>query len=275
MLVSHGKVAITKGKIKFKRLGAAIVAAFALAGAGSSEANPYDLVILQFDAGGFGISSQTVTLSGVNCIVYYDLASNRPACAALGTGLSLSSGAISASAPTYSQLISGLGYTPYDAANPSAYINLATARGGISFTTTGTGAASYNSATGALNVPTPSAQTTFNYSLPSAKSIAVSTDYQAADPSKAAVVTPSFACTNATTVLAASACTLQVRMGSSTLTCSTGTVLYTISQTVSLGVLLTQAQTVPAPIHLPIGAHFIVCPSAGTFTITAVEQTAN
>jgi len=119
----------------------------------------------------------------------------------------------------------------------------------------------------------PSAAT-FNFGLPAAKTVAVSTDLQAADPSKAAIITPSFACQNATTVVASSACTLQVRVSSSAVTCSTGTVLYTVSQTVQLGVLLTQAQTVPAPIHLPIGAHFIVCPSSGTFTITATEQTA-
>lgn len=125
-------------------------------------------------------------------------------------------------------------------------------------------------ATGATGAAAP----TFNYSLPASKTIAVSTDYQAANPAKAAVIYPSFSCQNATTILAASACTAQVRVGASTVTCSTGTIYYTQSLTVQLGVLLTQASINPVPVHLPIGAHFIVCPTAGTFTITAVEQTA-
>jgi len=41
--------------------------------------------------------------------------------------------------------------------NPSAYITQAGARSAISLTTTGSGAATYNSSTGILNVPTPAA----------------------------------------------------------------------------------------------------------------------
>lgn len=132
------------------------------------------------------------------------------------------------------------------------------------------GATGTTGATGATGAAAP----TFNYGLPASKTIAASTDYQAANPAKAAVIYPSFSCQNATTILAASACTAQVRVGASALTCSTGTIYYTQSLTVQLGVLLTQASVNPVPIHLPIGAHFIVCPTAGTFTITAVEQTA-
>lgn len=112
----------------------------------------------------------------------------------------------------------------------------------------------------------------YNFSLPTSRTIAASTSYQATDPSKAAIIVPSYACQNATTVLAASGCTLQVRMGTGTLTCSTGTVYYTQSLTVGLGLLLTQNSTNPVQINLPIGASFAICPTAGTFTITAVEQ---
>jgi len=125
-----------------------------------------------------------------------------------------------------------------------------------------------------LNKPTIPTVTPFNFSLPSARTIAVSTSYQATDTSKAAVIYPSYACQNATTVLAASGCTAQVRVGSSSLTCSTGTVYYTQSLTVSLGLLITQNSTNPVPIFLPAGAHFIICPSVGTFTVTTVEQSA-
>jgi len=165
------------------------------------------------------------------------------------------------------------GYYPLSG-NPSSFINQAGARTAISLTTTGSGAASYNSGTGVLNVPTPAAAVAFNFSQPASRTLAVSTSYQATDPSKAAIIYPSYACQNATQVLASSACTMQVRMGTSALTCSTGTVYYTQSLTVGLGLLLTQNSTNPVPIMLPAGAHFILCATAGTFTITANEQSA-
>lgn len=112
----------------------------------------------------------------------------------------------------------------------------------------------------------------FNFSQPAAKSISVSTDFQAADPSKPAIITPSYACQNSTTVLAASGCTLQVRMGTGALTCSTGTIVYTQSLTVALGLLITQNSTNPVQINMPTGGHAIICATTGTFTIVAVEQ---
>jgi len=60
---------------------------------------------------------------------------------------------------TGSQVIAALGFTPYNSANTSNFVDQAGARAAISLTTTGTsGAATYNSSTGALNVPnyTPS-----------------------------------------------------------------------------------------------------------------------
>jgi hypothetical protein len=158
--------------------------------------------------------------------------------------------------------------------NDNAYINQSGARGAISLTTTGSGVASYNNSTGVLNVPTPASVTPFNFSQPSARTINVSTSYQATDNTKAAIIYPSYACQNATQVLASSACTLQVRVGTGTLTCSTGTVYYTQSLTVNLGVLITQNSTNPVPIFLPSGGSFILCPQTGTFTVTTIEQSA-
>lgn len=55
---------------------------------------------------------------------------------------------------TSGQIATALGFTPYDSSNPSAYINQAGARSAISLTTTGTsGASTYSSSTGILNVP--------------------------------------------------------------------------------------------------------------------------
>jgi Chaperone of endosialidase len=55
---------------------------------------------------------------------------------------------------TPTNIIVGLGYTPYDAANLVGYITAAQARAAISLTTMGTsGAATYSSSTGVLNIP--------------------------------------------------------------------------------------------------------------------------
>jgi hypothetical protein len=135
----------------------------------------------------------------------------------------------------------------------------------------------WNAVSGAaliLNKPTIPTAVAFDFGQPTARSLTVSTDYQASNTAKAAVIYPSFACTTATTVLAASACTVQVRQSSSAVTCSTGTVIYTINLSVSLGLLITQASTNPAPLFVPIGGHLIFCPTAGTFTVSAVEQSA-
>ena len=130
---------------------------------------------------------------------------------------------------------------------------------------------SYNDLSNKPSIPTVTA---FNFSQPTARTLAVSTSYQALDNTKAAVIIPSYACQNATQVLASSACTIQVRMGTGTLTCSTGMVYYTQSLTVALGVLITQNSTNPVPINLPIGASFILCAQSGTFTISTVEHSA-
>lgn len=55
---------------------------------------------------------------------------------------------------TSGQVTGALGFTPYSASNPSGFVSQSGARTAVSLTTTGTsGAATYNSATGVLNVP--------------------------------------------------------------------------------------------------------------------------
>ena len=55
---------------------------------------------------------------------------------------------------TSGNVTTALGFTPYDALNPANYITVAQARSSISLTTTGTsGAATYSSSTGVLNIP--------------------------------------------------------------------------------------------------------------------------
>lgn len=116
---------------------------------------------------------------------------------------------------------------------------------------------------------------TFNFGAPNVRTVAVSTAYQATDPTKADIVTVSPSCQNATTVLASSACTMQVRQSATTgLTCSTGTVTASWTSLVNLGLVFTQTSGSPLTVHLPIGGYFILCATSGTFTISAVDQSA-
>lgn len=93
-----------------------------------------------------------------NGLYFYDISSKNPSFVTMGTGISVSSGALHFD-PTSGQVTTALGYTPYNATNPSGYRTQAQVRGDISLTTTGSGAASYNNSTGVLNVPTPAAPT--------------------------------------------------------------------------------------------------------------------
>lgn len=73
-------------------------------------------------------------------------------------------------APTNSQIISALGFTPYSSSNPSGYVNQAGARTSISLTTSGTsGVSTYDNSTGVLNIPN------YNVSAPSFNNTAVKT----------------------------------------------------------------------------------------------------
>ena len=172
-------------------------------------------------------------------------------------GLTGPQGEVGAQGPTGSQGPSG-GVGPTGATGPQG-------------ATGSTGATGAVGPQGPAGTPAP----TFNFSAPAARTVAVSTAYQAADPAKAANISISPTCTNTTTVLAASACTTTVRQGStSALSCSTGTIVKAWSSTIALGLVITQGNTFPFDIKLPIGGYFVLCPTAGTFTISAVDQSA-
>lgn len=142
---------------------------------------------------------------------------------------------------------------------------------GVKGDTGATGATGAQGPTGSAGSAAP-----FNFGAPVARSLAVSTSYQAVDSTKASIVTLSPSCTNATTVLAASACTLQVRMSvGATASCSTGTVAMTWTSTYALGLLLTNTSGSPLDVKMPIGYSFVLCATAGTFgAIPAIDQTA-
>lgn len=234
----------------------------------SAQGTPFEIYLTQTRSTGVGSFIRFVQplspAPNTDAIMMYDGATTLPQFGYIGSGLSWNGSTLSATAaaPVNADwnCNTGLCQVLNKPTIPAAQVN-----------------ADWNAVSGLaqiLNKPTIQAAYTFDFGYPSPRTLAVSTSYQALNTSKAAIIYPSYACTNATQVLASSACTVQVRMGTSALTCSTGTILYTQSLTVQLGVLLTQNSTNPVPIFLPIGGHFILCPVAGTFTTTTNELSA-
>ena len=238
---------------------------FALALAGFAHADPTDVTVRQRNVADTSYVDRFLKfpLDGSSCIVSLDGASVLPGCYAIGSGLSLGSGILSASGATGPQGAQG----PAGSQGPQGVQ-------GSPGSTGATGAQGPIGPTGPQGIP-GNAASTFNFSAPTARTLAVNTAYQASDNTKAAVITITPACTNATTVLAASACTMQLRQSAAAgLTCSTGTVVASWSSTIALGLVITQGNSFPLDIKLPTGGYFAICPTAGTFTISAVEQTA-
>ena len=229
------------------------------------HAEPTDVTVRQRNAADTSYVDRFLKFpaAGASCIVSLDGATVLPSCYSIGSGLSLGSGVLSASGSTGPQ-------GPQGPAGPQGLQ-------GVQGATGPSGAAGVQGPigpTGPQGIP-GNAAPTFNFSTPTTRTLVVSTTYQASDITKAALLTVSPACTNATTVLAASACTLQVRQSNVVgLTCSAGTVVSTWSSTVALGIVITQGNSFPIDVKLPIGGYFILCSQAGTFTISAVEQTA-
>jgi hypothetical protein len=251
---------------------------------------------------------------GTDCLLYTNGISLNPSCAAIGAGLVVSGGVVSATAPAGPQGPQGIqgpqgeqgvkgdkgdvGAT--GAAGPAGVQGAQGLQGpqgvegpqgpaGVQGATGSTGPAGsvgpqgLTGATGPVGPTGPTGATgpqgpaapAFDFGAPVARTLSVSTSYQATNAAKAAVISVSPSCTNATTVLASSACTVQARIGTGTLTCSTGTVVGTWTSTVQLGLVFTQTSGTPWNIKLPIGGSFILCATAGTFTISnAVDQSA-
>lgn len=260
---------------------------------GSAFADPFSMVLTQRSSADTGNVTRVMTVPTAKSLWFYDPTTQLPGYVTLGTGFTFSAGQLAlTSAPVNADWASSSGLSQIlnkpilaTVATSGSYNDLNTkptfstvAISGLyadllskpTLATVATSGA-YADLTGKPTIPTITA---FNFSQPTTRTLALSTSLQATDTTKAAMLYPSYACTNATTVLAASGCTMQVRMNSSTVTCSTGTVYYTQSLTVTLGILLTQASTNPVPIYLPIGGFFILCPTSGTFTVTAIEQSA-
>lgn len=128
--------------------------------------------------------------------------------------------------------------------------------------------------------PTALPSTPFNFAFPSTRSAALSTDLQSGTPAKATIITITPTCPATLSLSGGTTCSMELRMGASALTCSTGTVVmgWTNGNTGTLTIGLNTVQTIGSGgvLHLPIGGHFILCPTSGTFTVvTVVEQAIN
>lgn len=172
-----------------------LITALCAALIGSAQAAPFDLYMNQMSADGTGYQNRQLTVpnggAGVDGMLIYSGANSLPMIATFASGCSITFGvfnctgasqvnadwnsvsgvsqilnkptAVSAftndagylTGITSGQVTSALGFTPYNATNPSGYRTQAQVRSDISLTTTGSGAATYNSGTGVLNVPTP------------------------------------------------------------------------------------------------------------------------
>ncbi|MFK3738959.1 hypothetical protein [Massilia sp. TN1-12] len=136
---------------------------------------------------------------------------------------------------------------------------------------------SYNDLTDKPTIPAPYS---FDFGEPVARTLALSTAYQASNTAKPSIITISTSCTASLTLTAGGTCTLQVRTSpTSGLNCSNGT-LYAVNTnantgTLAVGLGLNQRIGSTVDIKLRAGAFFILCPVSGTFTVdAAVDQTA-
>lgn len=212
---------------------------------------------------------------GVDGVLYINGAAVMPGVLTLGPGLSINSGvldAMPAGAPAWADITGKPSFSTV--ATSGAYADLS-GRPTIPAAQVQSDWVAVSGLGVILNKPIIPSVTPFNFSAPASRSLSVSTQYQAVDNTKASIVTVSPSCVNATTVLASSACTIQVRQASSTgLTCSTGTITMTWSSTVQLGLVFNQTSGSPFDIKIPAGGYFILCATAGNFTINSVEQSA-
>lgn len=203
-----------------------------------------------------------VPANGASCLRYFNGVTILPDCMLIGSGLALVNGSLVSTAPAQQSADWAAQSGPTSIINKPTFATVA-------FT------GNYADLTGTPAIPTAY---TFNFGLPVARTLALSTAYQATNPAKAAVVTVSPQCTASLNLTTGGTCTLQARIAMAGLTCSTGTVVATWTNgntgTLTVGLGLNQTVGSPYGINLPVGASFILCPTAGTFTLTASEQTA-
>lgn len=251
---------------------------------------------------------------GSNCLFYFNGSTILPTCASIGAGLSLTDGTLSSTAGAaqvnsdwtatsgvarilnkpniatvgmtgqYADLLGAPAFATV--ATTGAYTDLSgkpvlakVATTGIYSDLSGRPSLATVATTGSYNdltdKPAAPAAYVFNFGEPAARSISMSTAYQALDPSRAAIITASASCTAALSLTAGGTCTLQIRTSATAgLTCSSGTLYGTTMNantgTLTVGLGLNQRVGSATTINLRAGSWFILCPQSGTFTVDGV-----
>jgi hypothetical protein len=245
---------------------------------GTAYAEGNSLIITQRNSADTGNILRTILNPPTDGILIWNQTTKLPSYLTVGAGLVSSGGVLSAVPQTFAQVNADWSAT----SGAAAILNKPTLFSGAWADLTGKPTLSPVALTGSYNdladKPVLPAPYVFDFGLPAARTVALSTAYQAITPAKAAIVTVSPQCTATLTLSGGGTCTLQARVGAAGLTCSTGTVVatWTNANTGALSVGLALNQTIGSPygINLPAGAAFILCPTAGTFTVSAVDQTA-
>jgi len=269
-----------------------------------AQSQPGDFLITQRNAANTGnnvFNTHLPSGGGIFAISIYDPVTGLPGFATLGTGCTETSnvltciGAVGPQGPTGPQgpqgaqgpagpqgAVGATGATGSTGATGPAGATGAQGPQGATGLTGAQGPQGLTGATGATGpqgpAGTPAAQ--FNFGTPNSRTLALSTAYQATDSTKAAIASISPQCTASISLTGGSTCTIQARLGGSTLSCTTGTVVATWTNgntgTLTVGLALNQIIGAPGSINVPIGGYFILCQTSGTgATITtAVDQSA-
>lgn len=268
-----------------------------------AQVSPYNVMIQQRTPDNLDYTNRVLPnpANNANGIIYFNGTTKLPGYLVLGDGLTVSDGILSASSTSGAILadwtattgpsrilnkptISTVGMTGQygdlfgtptlaTVAMSGQYADLAGRPVLAPIATTG----NYNDL---INKPAIPAAYTFNFGDPIARSLALSTAYQANDPTRAALITASTSCTAALSLTAGGTCTLQIRTGTAaSLSCSTGTVYATLTNantgTLTVGLGLNQRVGSAATIALRAGSYFILCPTSGTFAVdSVVDQSA-
>lgn len=260
----------------------------------SAVAGPNSIVLTQRNAADTGNIFRTLDNPvGGSGIMIFNTSTERPGYLLLGDGLAVTGSTLHASVPNGPagpQGPQGLpgppGAAGADGAPGATGATGPAGPAGPPGSTGATGAAGTAGATGAQGVqgiqgvpgPAGTPAPTFNFGLPVARTLALTTPYQATNPAKPAIVTVSPSCSASLSLAGGTTCTLQARVGSAPLSCSSGTVVATWTNgntgALTVGLALNQVVGAPYGINLPTGASFILCPTSGTFTVTAAEQSA-
>lgn len=244
----------------------AVLSALAIAG-------PNSIVLTQRNAADTGNIFRTMDNPPSDGVMIFNTAISRPGYLTIGPGLVTSNGMLQAAVPQGPPGPQGAQGVPGVTGATGA-----AGRDGVDGTPGAVGSTGAQGVQGIQGVQGPAGTPapTFDYGLPVPRTIAVTTPYQATNAAKAADISVSPSCTASLTLAGGSTCTLQARIGSAPLTCSSGTVVATWTNgntgALSIGLALNQTVGSPYAIRLPIGASFILCPTAGTFTVTAAEQ---